>query len=138
MAQTEPPAPGSYSFVLATIRAYDPSQERLATTYGESHQSRNILHPDGRRRPTVFFSDPNGVSRLQKMGWEDVSAPWFAAHPETHPDAVAEAAAKAAAAEAETAKIASAISEDEAAEEAEIKAEIAKRKAAKKRKPAEG
>lgn len=77
-ASKEIPPRGSYRFVLRTIRLFDPSIERLAATYSETQQSRDVLHPDGRRAPTVFFSDANGVERLRRLGWEDVSAAWFA------------------------------------------------------------
>ena len=78
-ASKEVPPRGSYRFVLRTVRAWNPEIPRLASTYSESQQSRNIVHPDGRRAPTVFFSDADGVERLRKRGWEDVTAAWFKA-----------------------------------------------------------
>lgn len=77
-ASKEIPPRGTYRFVLRTIRLFDPEIERLASTYSESQQSRDVIHPDGRRAPTVFFSDPNGAERLCRTGWEDVSLAWFA------------------------------------------------------------
>ncbi len=77
-ASKEIPPRGSYRFVLRTVRQYDPSIPRLASTYSESQQSRDITHPDGRRAPTVFFTDPDGVDRLLRLGWEDVTSAWLA------------------------------------------------------------
>lgn len=80
-ASKEVPPRGSYRFVLRTVRPFDPTIERLASTYSESAQSRDITHPDGARRPTVFFSDPDGAERLRRDGWEDVTEAWMRALP---------------------------------------------------------
>lgn len=80
-ASKEIPPRGSYRFVLRTLRPFDPTIERLASTYSESQQSRDVTHPDGQRRPTVFFSDPDGAERLRRDGWEDVTDAWMRALP---------------------------------------------------------
>lgn len=72
----KPPPDKSYCFVLRTIRDYDPSIQRLASTHLESQHSLDIQHPDGKRKPTVFFSTQAGRDRLIKEGWEDVTHLW--------------------------------------------------------------
>jgi hypothetical protein len=74
------PPRSEWRFVLRTIREYDPSRFRpVANTFNETRESLDILHPDGCRRPTVFFTDENGRNRLLRLGWEDVTEAWDAA-----------------------------------------------------------
>lgn len=75
-AATKPPEPKTYCFVLRTYRPYDPQIVRLASTYWESQESRDITHPDGQRRPTIFISHEHSKSFLEKQGWEDVTHLW--------------------------------------------------------------
>lgn len=71
------PAPGSYRYVLRTIRAYDPTIPRQASTYEETVESLDITHPDGIRHPTIFLSTESARDRLTKDGWEDVTQQWL-------------------------------------------------------------
>jgi hypothetical protein len=81
LADTNPPEPSSYNFVMRTWRPYDPTIERRASTYDESVLSRDITHPDGVRRPTIFILGENARDRLIKLGWQDVTEQWKKAPP---------------------------------------------------------
>lgn len=80
MALREPPEFGTYQFVLRTYRAYDPTLSRMASTYDETVESRDITHPDGIRKPTIFLNSQTGRDRLTKEGWEDVTKGWMEHH----------------------------------------------------------
>jgi hypothetical protein len=67
---------GSFQFVLRTYREYDATIARAASTYGEAVNSRDVIHPDGIRRPTIFLATEAARDRLTKLGWEDVSSLW--------------------------------------------------------------
>lgn len=80
MALKEAPPMGSYSFVMRTIRPYNAELEMQASTYDESVTSRDITHPDGIRKPTVFISTQNARDALRMRGWEDVTEAWLDHH----------------------------------------------------------
>jgi hypothetical protein len=80
-AKKDPPAPGSYRFVLRKIAEHDPDIEENVTGYDESAYSRNILHADGKRRRTVFISSEYFRDRLTKLGWENVTGMWDGSAP---------------------------------------------------------
>lgn len=82
MAQTQPPDPGTYQYVLASHRPFDPQIERRVSTYDEGATSRDIQHPDGRRRATIFLATVCARDALRMRGWEDVTEAWFEGHPE--------------------------------------------------------
>ena len=87
MALNTPPSPGTYQFVLRTIRPYDPELCRTAYTYDEVQESRDITHPDGVRHPTVFVWTQTARDKLVMDGWADVSEQWFALHGRGEPEA---------------------------------------------------
>lgn len=82
-ADTTVPAPGSYRFVLRRLPRreveLDPTIPELVSCYEEQVYSRNILHPDGLRRRTIFLQHPESRDRLIKLGWQDVTEAWLAA-----------------------------------------------------------
>jgi hypothetical protein len=80
-AKKDPPDPGSYRFVLRKIAEHDPDIEENVPGYDESAYSRNILHPDGKRRRTIFISSEYFRDRLTKLGWENVTGMWDGSAP---------------------------------------------------------
>lgn len=75
MAQQGPAPEGTYRHALRKIAEHDPDYEELVCGVDESVQSRDVTHPDGLRRRTVYISSDTLRERLLKMGWEDVPAP---------------------------------------------------------------
>lgn len=79
-ASKEVPAEGSYSFVLRRSSPLDPRFAELAPARGEpTVKSRDITHPDGLRRRTLFIRTRPVRDRYMKLGWEDVTRQWMAA-----------------------------------------------------------
>lgn len=76
MALNTPPEPGSFRYVLRTLRPYDPTIPRTASTYDETVESRDITHKDGIRHPTIFLNTQTARDRLVREGWEDVTDKW--------------------------------------------------------------
>lgn len=73
------PDAGSYRFVMRKIAPHDPTFEELVHGYDEAAKSRDVMHPDGLRRRTVFINGDNFRTRLLKLGWEDVTEAFLAA-----------------------------------------------------------
>jgi hypothetical protein len=91
VAVKEAPELGTYNFVMRTIRPYSADLEMQASTYDESVTSRDITHPDGIRKPTIFLSTETARNALRMRGWEDVSEAWFEHHRPAAPQAEPEA-----------------------------------------------
>lgn len=72
MAQRGPAPEGTYRHALRKIAEHDPDYEELVCGVDESVQSRDVTHPDGLRRRTVYITSDTLRDRLLKMGWEDV------------------------------------------------------------------
>jgi hypothetical protein len=67
------PEAGSYRFVLRKIAPHDPTFEELVSGYDDAAKSRDVTHPDGVRRRTVYVNSEPFRDRLLRQGWEDVT-----------------------------------------------------------------
>jgi len=71
-----PPDPSTYQFVLRRIPDWDPWLSETVSGYDEAIESKDIVHPDGARKRTVFINSEPFRDRLLRLGWEDVTALW--------------------------------------------------------------
>lgn len=72
-----PPEPHTYTYVMRRIPDFDPWLTEQVYGYDESPTSRDIVHPDGVRRVTVFMRSDNLRQRmLCEGGWDDVTDQW--------------------------------------------------------------
>lgn len=67
------PEAGTYKFVLRRRDGFAPEIPEQVTGYTESPVSRDVTHPDGLRRRTVYLNDQALRDRLLRLGWEDVT-----------------------------------------------------------------
>lgn len=77
MLLASPPPRASYRFVLRETN-HNPEVSQAFTSYDEAADSRCIQHPDGIVACTLFLFSENARNRATKLGWVDVSDPWFA------------------------------------------------------------
>lgn len=77
MLLASPPPRASYRYVLRETN-HNPEVSQAFTSYDEAADSRCIQHPDGVVACTLFLYSENARDRATKLGWVDVSDPWFA------------------------------------------------------------
>jgi hypothetical protein len=78
-AEKTPPAEGTYRFVLRKQVEHDPTMPEIVSGYDESVITRDITHPDGVRRRTVYVNSESFRTRLVRLGWLDVTDKFSAA-----------------------------------------------------------